>query len=392
MIKKKTVLPLCLIFIFQSFYNPSLHSSAKTGLAAVAIAGISLTGIYGFYRLISSPTTFEPTLDNLNTLVMTPGRQSSKEEKILNIDELVAKIHSGNTPSCAKVAVETQKPSNVNQKIIDVNKIDKQTVAQTNQNKTIFIFSRGYARTNKLGANGPDELLQKGGCAIAGYVQIRDNIINESPCITFDYPDSREHFNFGQKIDFACLETVYNHARKAYPDAHIVLVGDCRGARCILNFAASKPNNLKAIILMSPFTSGRELTDQVAKNYLAWLPGSSTILHNFFKLYFPSYDEKQDNLLDQIHKIPEDLPIFIGHRKGDTLVADEHVYRLIQKLTKTSHTRVHVLIINDASALHSRLTLSQEFQQGVNAFLKQYDLPHHSQLAIVGEKLVSSAL
>ena len=378
MMKNKFIIYALSICLILNAKQNNAKSSHKKTFIGLGIAGATAASLYGLYRRSHKPEHFKPTVHNLNTITFIPNKNNcvSNTKRTIEIEQLVKQMYEDTMPEQTQLTI--------NKKQLMVHK----GIPVDQQEQTVFIFSRGYARTTQPGTN--DNVIQKGGCARELYLKMKDNIINHNPCITFDYPDQRRCFSFAQDLDLQCLTTVYNATLTAYPDTDIVLVGDCRGAKAALSFATTQPENLKALVLISPFTSARELTEQIARNHLSWLPYSSEILHKFFKMYFPNYDETKDNLTSIIGNIKTDLPIFIAHRKGDALVADATIQHLEHLLKETGHKHVHVLMINDKSAAHSRLAPVLQCQQGVNAFLKKYGLPHDAVLAEQGKKLLAS--
>lgn len=256
---------------------------------------------------------------------------------------------------------------------------------------TFFIASRGYAKSNIPAVGDYLELTRDAGAIIEGHMLIKDNLIHNAPCVTFDYPDDPLYFNFGQNLDVSCLQTVWKHVTNKKNNPSIVAIGDCRGGKALLSFATTRPPQLKAMILMSPFISDKDLINQIAKNHIKWLPWSDRILFNFFRFYFPSFDPNQDNLIERIHKIDPSLPIFIGHRKNDFLVSDTIMKKLLQILRKTGNKDLYLLIVSDNNATHSRISPIPELQYAANAFLAAYELPHDPQLAAKGQVLLEKA-
>jgi len=380
---------LHIFFIFLTCaHTPRTHALSKGAIAGITVAcvGISSAGIYGFCKWLHSEEKVEPTLDNLNALTFKHTKQFDPDIPLFDIDQLVLSINAHKTPEC--VQLETT-PAQLSPVLLSVDGYPRQEFSTkkllvekgitASNSPTIFIFSRGYARTNTPYTN--DNALQVGGGAMAAYIPIQDNVINDAPCITFDYPDRRRCFNFGQKKDARCLEFVHEQTLQKNPNADIVLIGDCRGAKAILEFASSQPKNIKALVLLSPFFSARELTQKVSDSYLGWLPGAERILHGFFKNWFPSYDPNSDyGFVERVAQIPPHMPIFIAHRTHDTLVSNEHVSAFINHLRATQHDNIHFIAVDDTSALHSRLTPVPEIQQAVNQFLCQYGLPHNKVL------------
>ncbi len=231
----------------------------------------------------------------------------------------------------------------------------------------VCIFSRGYAKTTKPGTN--DNFIQRGAAAKAAHVQYLDRIIPPHlPLISFDYDDSKAGFAFGQNGEIETLKTIYHAVLYSNPQAHIILMGDCRGAKVALELATQHPPNLKALILMAPFISGRELTNNIAHHNLK-IPFGKHILHTFFRLYFSSYRPDHDNLVNRLHTISKDLPIYIAHRRNDQLVSMETINTLIKTFKKSGNKNVSIHISEDASEPHSKLTGIPEIQKGIREFI-----------------------
>jgi dienelactone hydrolase len=366
-IKKRILhyLFLCCMYtiVAPAYLHAQSSSSKKKAVIAAACCGLGAFGLYKLTKSHNTPENFTPNKDTLNMLTIAQTCNGNTCTRKMNIDELVTHINHHTMPNKVTLVNEAQTDKIfVAQKGVQINE----------SAKIVFLFSRGYAQTDTVGTN--DNFLQTGACAIGAYWYLKDNFIKDAPCITFDYPDRRRLFNFGQETDIACLAYAYEQIRLANPNAHIILLGDCRGAKAALAFAATKPAHLRAILLFSPFLSARQLTDQIAHNRLAWLPGSSTLLHNFFQLYFPNYDGNETSVLTLIENIEHDIPIFIAHRYGDHLVADEHIKNLEQELKRTGHTKVHVAYTHDRSFTHSRLNEVKDIQNGAQKFFSLYDV------------------
>lgn len=328
---------------------------------AIAATGIGLASIYAAYRWFHSPEDYKPTLKNMNTITFRPS--SHIPSHILTIDELITEIHDHRPPHQANLIIN-DKPYTVHR-----------GVHLRSDDSIAFIYSRGYAKTNTLGEN--DNFIQQGACAKAGHIMYHDKIIGNAPLISFDYPDDRRCFSFGQTIDVNCLSTIYRETLSSNPHLNIVLVGDCRGAKTALEFIVThQPKNLKALIIMAPFISARDLTDKIAESHLASIPFSKTLLHAFFQLYFPAYDTHKDNLFDKLDTIPHDLPILIAHRTQDTLVSNETIERLFLKLKGSGNPDVQLVTVDDTTEPHSKLTSNKEIQRSIGLFLKRHDLPN----------------
>jgi len=317
---------------------------------------------------------FSPNLQTLNILTFIPASKSTMhidDSKHIPLHKLVSMIQNNTIPSICKLRI-----NKTNQQVL-VHK----GIAIDAQHDTVFICSRGYAKRDTMRTHDELELVKRGGGAIAAHVLFKNNLIDNAPCITFDYPDDRVYFNFGQEIDIACLQKVWDSTIAAHPQVRIVGVGDCRGAKALLALATRHPKNLVALVLISPFVTTKDMIQQLAKNYLTWLPKSDKLLHAFFKCYFPSYDALQDTLLRQVHLIDPALPIFIGQRKNDYLASDRSIHMLVDRLRAAGNNNIHLCMVSDNKATHSRIAPIVKLQQEVNQFLADYQLPHNELLA-----------
>ncbi|HRN78388.1 MAG TPA: hypothetical protein PLU71_04055 [Candidatus Dependentiae bacterium] len=356
------------------------QTSYFKSLFAITVCSVSIVGIYTLFKP-RTPEPFIPSKDNLNVYTFGPAQSIDHTHDIqtsIGINDLVDTIVQNKKSEHVQLVVtdDQQKP----QKIVSVDR----GIKPYPDHKVIFISSRGYAKRNVPLTDDYLELIKNGGCAIAAHAFIKDNIIHDAPCITFDYPDTRDYFNFGQDLDVACLKTVWNEVTKLHPHADLVGIGDCRGGKALLEFATEQPKNLKALVLLSPFVSTKDMTNQLAKSYLNWLPKSDILLYNFFDRYFPSFNTARDNLLDKAHLISPTLPIFIGYRKNDRLASLQSMYDLMSILRSHGNQYVHFVAVSDDHATHSRITPIAKLQCSVNAFLAIYGLPHSPELAQAG--------
>jgi hypothetical protein len=318
-------------------------------------------GLLWGYQTFKTPGTFTPTIKKINTLTFRPGHQQEPLE-ITEISSLVKAIYEKKTPSKVHMIINEQ-PHTIHHGV----HIDK-------NDPIVFIFVRGYAKTVLPGTN--DDFIKQGACAKAGWIQLKDNIVPpQVPLITFDIPDDQKNFSFGGPKEVQCLKLVYKKVLQKNPHAKIVLIGDCRGGKVVLEWATTNPKNLEALVLMAPFVSAQDLTHQMADNHVSFLPYHRQILNTFFRAYFPSYDTSKDNLFDRINDINPTIPVFIGHRTQDTLIPNENIARLNRILTQNGNP-VHLTTTTDTSKPHSLMTHVPEIQIGVQDFLQQYGLPH----------------
>lgn len=389
MIAKKAILCICAISsLFLPIETVCSNHATRNVIFGVTVAGICAASIYGLTRLFSKPKKFKPTKKNLHIHVFEPPQVINQDQSmsgLITFDQMIDTIHRGKRFKEKDLMVTDNHKKSFKKVTIH------RSLKPLKKYNTFFIASRGYAKSNVPVLGDYLELTRDAGAAIEGHMLIKDNLVHDAPCITFDYPDDPRYFNFGQNLDVSCLKTVWHYATRKKDNPSIIAIGDCRGGKALLNFATTRPVQLKAMILMSPFISDKDLIDQIAKNHIKWLPWSNRILFNFFKFYFPSFDPNQDDLIGKIHKIDPALPIFIGHRKNDFLVSDTSMRRLLRELKRAGNKDVYLLVVADDNATHSRISPIAELQYAANAFLAAYDLPHSPYLAQKGQLLLEKA-
>jgi hypothetical protein len=389
MMLKKIILFTCaLLYLFQPISTLCYSRAARGVIFGITFTSICAAAIYGLTRKFCKPKKFKPTKKNLNIHIFEPARmitKGCKHHRANTFDQLVTRIHRGKRLKETELIVTDQYKRK--QKMVKIHR----NFDVLERYDTVFVASRGYAKSNVPVVDDYLELTRDAGAVIEGHMLIKDNLIHDAPCITFDYPDDPLYFNFGQNLDVSCFKVVWNYVLKKKPNPAIVGIGDCRGGKVLLSFATTRPPHLKALILMSPFVSDMDLIEQIAKNHIKWLPWSNHVLLNFFKFYFPTFDARQDTLLQNIHKIDPALPIFIGYRKNDFLVSEQSLRRLIEGLRKAGNNDVYVLIVSDDNATHSRISPIPELQYATNAFLAAYELPHNQYLAQKGQALLEKA-
>jgi hypothetical protein len=213
-----------------------------------------------------------------------------------------------------------------------------------------------------------------------------------STCVTFDFNDTRRSFNFGQQGDLTRLSLIYEELAQAH---ELVLFGSCRGGTTVLNLLSNPDtpykSSIKALVLESPSLSLAKLSEQVGKNYLGWMPRSGSLIHTFFKTWFPSYDAHFPSCLNQLTNIPHDLPILIGHVENDKVIAWSEIRDLVKGLIETGHNHVYLSRIVDPAIAHARLNSNEQFRRVLNAFLAHYKLPHDAEKARAGFGLLEAA-
>lgn len=343
----------------------------------------SLFCISLFFSSAATAARFKPSLESLHVHTLSSTKEFENKNKPISIREFISlsadpqkKVKEG------RIQVRSKGTKEVAEKVI----VAQKGIVLDENTELVFIASRGYAFNITLG----EALPRKGGGLLDAYQRFRDNVFHDTPVITFDYPDDRELFNFGQKLDQKCLDFIYQQVLKQCPNAKIVLFGSCRGAKCVLEYATKNPKHLAGIIVESPFISAKEMTLQIGMKYAPILPGAAKLTYGIFKLYFPNFKDSRETLRGRLHRIP-DVPIFIAHRTNDTLVSNRQVHDVVKLLKKSGHKHVFLFTTTDESDNHARLMHLEPAQQTINAFLHHFGLPHDGELALQGEKLLATA-
>jgi len=73
-------------------------------------------------------------------------------------------------------------------------------------------------------------------------------------------------------------------------------------------------------------------------------------------------------------------------------ISEKSMYTLVTVLRSLGNQHTYLFVIDDSTATHSRLTPTQDMQQGVNAFLKKYEFSHNNTLAQQGKNILKQAL
>lgn len=224
---------------------------------------------------------------------------------------------------------------------------------------------------------------------------------------TYDFPDATQrfwHVNFtqtglGQYNEIMGLKNAHEQTTQKLKVQNespqdLILMGMSRGATTILNFVGLyKPNNVKAIIVESPFDS----THSVAKNmlkqvYLDNVPGMQTIAHAIMSLVFWQHSTAGINAIDSVKYIDKDLPILLVCSRKDALIPAESTIELYKALRDSGHHKVHMYIAD--AGRHGRILHDSDglhYQHIVHAFYKKYGLVHDTKLADQGASLLNES-
>lgn len=372
-----------MILMLSSTHAPHLlgMSDAYTTLVRAGVGTGIVAGLYKIHQKIRTPGQFQPTVENINLVLMSPCHKA--KDAILPVSYLIANLTKGILAQQVIIRVKKQnnpEPWSVSRSL-------------SNQENTLFMYSRG---NSDHVAPGIDTLIcatgtmRIGGGILESYRYVRENIIN-GPCITFDYFDSFGTLSFGQDTEKNTLKIAYQETVSKNPQAQIVYMGLCRGARLGLDLAADNSKNLAALILESPLVSFREATYHIGQKFLPGLPGNRSIMFNFFRYWFPSYDPAKDDIMHKIKQIPSTIPILIGHLKGDIVISDDILYQVLRELQGRDNIYLFVLQDRTGRLFHGKLSITRQYQQVCNAFLAAYNKPHNTLLAQEGKQLLQTA-
>lgn len=346
-------------------------------------------GINANEPLITTP--FIPSIENLNAVSL--HRQSltqGSEKRYMSVTELANMVYDNTIDDDgALLAIKGT------DQVVKESWLVKKGI-QLAPNEPVFIYSRGYAgapqpehpKSVKRQPRGLCAIPKRGGGIVTGYQWLKNGIIN-GQCIFFDYPDTRSYFDFGLENDRKCLDAIYKEVENKTHD--IIFFGNCRGSKALLHYLTiSQPEHVKAVILDAPFMDLIQFTQEIGKNYGKRIPFSKDIAYKIICYWHPSYRLEDDLRLDDLKHIPKDIPIFIGHLYHDALVSDQLMKDMVHALHSSGHN-VYLLVLDDRTKSHSRLYQIKQFQQAVNAFLKEYNLPHNPELAEEGRFLLQYA-
>ncbi len=316
---------------------------------------------------------FRPTIKNLNVMTIT----TSDQKPDTNECELVKKIYKRRMPQKA---------------VIDIEGASYQYEAgiscSVKNAEYIYLMSRGYAKRKRI--NGPhkdDHFIRKGGCVIYARDRIAQHVVpldTKSVAVTFDYQDG--YVNFGQKRDISCLKCVYDTIRTINRSAHIIVVGECLGAKVALELASRYPITNTTLVLESPFFQATDLFEMMSQNYIGW-DGFAPIL-KWGCWAFCHYDYRQDDLPDRFTCMSKETRIFACHRNKDPLLSDSSFQNGITQLTLITDN-VSCYRFDDTEKRHSSSFRWPGCQQTVNEFYNKHGLPYHQKM--VNSILSSSA-
>jgi len=217
------------------------------------------------------------------------------------------------------------------------------------------------------------------------------SIVDKNNLVKFNFPDAQDnkyngHYSsLAQKNEIECLHTEYQ--KLTVTEQEIIICGVSRGASTIINFMGSKkPQDVKALVLESPFAYVGHVLHHLAREYyLNWLP--SFVITGLPCLAFGQYSTEGEHPIHYVRRICKRTPILLICTTRDELIPYHSTVKLYRELLKDKRQNVHLLILDDGS--HANLlehpTVGLRYKQTVHAFYKEYNLPYNAKFACKGE-------
>lgn len=203
--------------------------------------------------------------------------------------------------------------------------------------------------------------------------------------------------NIGQEQDVAILENTYNkhinEQRNLHPDKEIGVVcyGASRGAATTFNFLAKhKPVHAKIAVLEGCFDSVEHVL-QNRYGLLASIFGASRL--GKFLSCLCKYRPHGLSPINLVAEFPKDVPVLFITSRKDREVPMECTLELVDRLRKTGHHDVHLLILEHSSHpayMYDHPEDTLKYAQAVHAFYKKYGAPYNQALAYDGEKYLNN--
>lgn len=226
--------------------------------------------------------------------------------------------------------------------------------------------------------------------------------------VTFNYPDAYEGWlfdinikklsmrinryetSFAQKNEIDVLNQTHSTIE---PAADIVCVGVSRGASALITWLGTHPdkNNVRALILESPFDSMESIMRNMMGEFLYQYPAARSFAHNLIRFIFSQYKKRATTPLQATEKNTLDIPTLIICSAEDTRVPASSSEKLYEKRRSLGHNNVHFVKL--ARGAHGKLIQGPEgatYRNAVHAFYKKYNLPHNPEYAALGKDLLDS--
>lgn len=352
---------------------------------------VGLAALYFTHRWIRYPGLYHATLAGVHALTFYP-LQEKNHSTAVTWPTLVEYIQKETHFSQVNLALENS------DKMIAVS----QGILRSPGNQDLFLFSRGYAPRGSIMPGTPilseyQNLVNIGGGAMSGYMAFKDNLVpHDATVYTFDYPDERRFLNLGQSIDQECLNVIWQHVVASNKNSPIIGIGNCRGAYTLLSHASSNPEELKALVLISPFVSIDELIKTTAQNHLKF-PYAHQTLRTLFGYALPNWNKDIPSIVQLVQMIKPTIPVFIAYRTNDALISEVNIHLLIKALSITSEKiptqrSIYCLRVDGDRGSHDTISHNKILQQALHAFYAAHQITHDTTLACKGKELLETIL
>lgn len=186
--------------------------------------------------------------------------------------------------------------------------------------------------------------------------------------------------NIGQKQDVKCLAKTYSDHIAKFSDNNIILYGASRGAAAVFNFLAKyKPKQVKAVILEGIFDSVHNLLRQ-----------KIGFLHHLVEnllMLLTSYKKDGMAPINNVSKIPKDIPILLITSRVDESVPYHCTLNLYRALKANNHEKVYILVLNRSCHVGYICDDKEDkeiYEAVVHAFYKHFNLPYDKNLSKKG--------
>jgi len=335
--------------------------------------------LLGFIFLTQVAISMAPNLQSLNVLTLFPKKKTAKN--ITTMAKIIPKLFeqikkSGKLPKNGTLVSSSNKQ-------LPIWSIDKNL--PTGLTEPIFIHSGPRDDTKGRMWYG-----SKGHSFKQINAWLRYGMITK-PVVTFDYFYDKAGFDFGHGDNINCFGFIYKKLIQKNPQAPLIVVGTCVGAKIALEYAAhNKLQQTQAMVLESPYIDPHKIISNLQnnyKNFMFRLP----ILNWFMAFYFKNWKQVMHIPHADLRKISSSIPIFIAHLHNDKFYDNDDMFKLIRSLLKSGNKNIYLLVIDDPKLSHGHLNNKPEFIRAVNAFLAAHKLPHDSDLAQEGRQLLEDA-
>ncbi len=262
--------------------------------------------------------------------------------------------------------------------------------ATTPITKVTFLFSHGIAATKRQAYTYAQ---------ITPSVSYNDRyLINNQHHVMacFNFPDAGESYRINRRETSLAQANEVKALHDAHIDIHpetgVVGIGVSRGASAFITWLGTHPDeskiqNLRGLILESPFDSIDSVLRYIIGEKLYQHPGIRSFSHGLVKFIFSKYDRTFITPLEAAAKVPLTIPILIVCSEEDTRVPAALSKKLYEELIKTGHDKAHFICLKHGA--HGKLIQGPDstfYRNIVHAFYAKYELPHNAEYAELGKE------